>query len=132
MGGAYEGDNFPNVCFENPMTSNNWIVLKLQGVETNRSAIGTKIELWLNNGRRIYHTIGTGSSFGSNSLQAELGVGTATVIDSINVHWQRSQVQSFSEISINRKYKLIEGGRLEVQNYLPLEMKISESAHHHH
>ena len=45
LGGAYEGDNYPNICFENPISNNNWIILKLEGVESNRSAIGTQLKL---------------------------------------------------------------------------------------
>jgi len=132
MGGAYEGDNFANVCFENPISNNNWIILKLEGITSNRSAIGTRIKLSLNNGQSIYHTIGTGSSFGSNSLQAEIGIGQATLIDSINVVGQRSEEQKFNSISINKKYYLKEGGQLEPVEYEPLHMEMKAHQHIHH
>lgn len=132
MGGAYEGDNFPNICFENPISDNNWIVLELEGTTSNRSAIGTRIKLSLNDGQNIYHTIGIGSSFGSNSLQAEIGIGQAAIIDSIKVEWQRSEAQNFYDIEVNKKYHLEEGSQLEQVSYEQLQMEMKNHKHKHH
>ena len=38
MGGAFQGDGYRRVLFENPGHGNNWIKLKLVGVKSNRSA----------------------------------------------------------------------------------------------
>lgn len=132
LGGAYEGDNFPNVCFQNPISENNWLVIELEGQKSNRSAIGTKIKLRLDSGREIFHTIGTGSSFGSNSLQAEIGIGAASKIDSIIVYWQRSETQIFDEIQINKKYRLLEGEDLKEVEYKSLKMELRKHVHKHH
>ena len=132
MGGAYEGDNFPNICFENPISDNNWIVLHLEGIASNRSAIGTRLKLSLSNGQNIYYTIGTGSSFGSNSLQAEIGLGQAASIDSLKIDWQRSAPQYFYDIEINKKYILQEGHKLEAIDYSPLHMEMQDHKHMHH
>jgi len=52
MGGAYEGDVFTKVLFENPGFNNHWIVLELIGQTTNRIAIGTRLALILDNGKK--------------------------------------------------------------------------------
>lgn len=132
MGGAYEGDNFPNICFENPMSDNNWIVLKLSGISSNRSAIGTRIKLSLDGGRDIYYTVSTGSSFGSNSLQAEIGLGQVEIIDSVKVEWQRSEAQMFYDIEVNKKYSLEEGSQLVPVPYKALNMEMKNHKHMHH
>ena len=87
LGGAYEGDNYPNVCFENPIFENNWVILNLEGVQSNRSAIGTKLKLDLDNGRTIFYTINTGGSFGANSLQGEIGLGQSELILTLTIIW---------------------------------------------
>ena len=109
LGGAYQGDNYPNICFENPMSENNWIVLKLEGVKSNRSAIGTKLKLELETGRVIYYTINTGGSFGANSLQSEIGIGKGELIQKLSVMWPNSHTQNFYSVQVNKKYKLVEG-----------------------
>ena len=45
LGGAYTGDVFQNVLFENPGHGNHWITLLLEGVQSNRAALGTRIRI---------------------------------------------------------------------------------------
>lgn len=84
MGGAVEGDFFRNLLFENPMgNKNNWITIVWKGKKSNRSAIGAKIIITIQEDqteRTIYNTVDSGASFGGNSLMAEIGLGKATVI----------------------------------------------------
>jgi len=99
MGGAFEGDVFQNILYENPLgNKNKWISILLEGSVSNRSAIGAKIIIEiLENGqaRKIYHTVGTGASFGGNSLLAEIGLGNAEKINSITIKWP-NRAQSFT------------------------------------
>lgn len=134
MGGAFEGDNFTNVLFENPGFDNNWIVIELEGTSTNRSAIGTYIELTLNNGKKFYRTIGTGSSFGSNSLQEEIGLGKATQISELIIHWQNGPVETFNAIEVNQKIKIKENsGEVETKkyDYVPFSTEPGSHMHNH-
>ena len=133
LGGAYQGDNYPNVCFENPLSENNWIVINLQGVQSNRSALGTKIKLDLENGRTVFHSINSGGSFGANSLQAEIGVGQSELIKVLSIIWPNSKAQVFKTVEVNKKYKLIEGqDKLVEVPYQKIKLSAGKSKHHHH
>jgi hypothetical protein len=91
LGGAYEGDGFQNALFENPGHGNHWITLRLRGTSSNRDAIGARIEVEVaaSDGatRKIYRTVSTGGSFGSASLQQEIGLGAATTIKAVTIRW---------------------------------------------
>jgi hypothetical protein len=90
LGGAYEGDGFQNALFENPGHGNHWITLRLRGVSSNRDAIGARLELEIVENavpRKIHRTVSTGGSFGSASLQQEIGLGQATAINSLKIQW---------------------------------------------
>jgi hypothetical protein len=90
MGGAYVGDSYPNALFVNPGSANGWVTLVLEGVKSNRSAIGALVRLVAagpDGERELWRTVGTGGSFGSSSLQLEIGLGTATRIDRVEVRW---------------------------------------------
>ena len=90
LGGAYEGDGFQNALFENPGHGNRWITLRLRGTSSNHSAIGARIALdFLENGvsRTVHRTVSTGGSFGSATLQQEIGLGAATAITSLKIQW---------------------------------------------
>ena len=134
MGGAYTGDGFTNVLFENPGFGNNWIILELEGTKTNRSAIGTRLELTLDNGRKIYRIVSTGSSFGANCLRQEIGLGKAESLTSITIHWLNSEVQVLENVSVNQKIKITEGKdgfEVKEHKYIPFAKGSGEHAHQH-
>ena len=100
LGGAYEGDVFRDVFFENKShNENNWITILTEGTDANRSAIGATIRLTCSVGagkqRFIYRSVSTGGSFGASSLQQEIGIGKATKIDEITIQWPNAK-KSFS------------------------------------
>lgn len=111
MGGAYEGDTYPSICFENPNSKNNWVVFKLIGKSSNRSAIGSFLTIELDNGRKIYRTINTGGSFGSSSLQSEIGLGKSKSIKKLSINWPSGKNQVFTNIEPNKKYEVLENKR---------------------
>jgi hypothetical protein len=94
MGGAYEGDVFQRVLFENPGHGRAWVTLVLEGVRANRAAIGARLRLQVTrpdgSTRDIHALCGTGGSFGSSSLQCEIGLGDALAIEELEVRWPGS------------------------------------------
>lgn len=133
MGGAYSADDFTNVLFENPGFENNWIVIELEGTKTNKAAIGTRIELVLDNGEKRYRIVSTGGSFGANSLQQEIGLGDATKIKSLIIHWQNSEPQEFNDIAINQKIRITEeSSEYKIENYKHIPFSTENAGGHHH
>ncbi|RME92253.1 MAG: hypothetical protein D6772_17130 [Bacteroidetes bacterium] len=103
-----EGQGFQ--LFENQQESGNWLIFKLIGVESNRQAIGAKIELWDNLGRHHYDELTAGNGWLSqNSQLFHFGLGQATSLDSILVYWPSGLVQVLAPIPSNHIYTLIEG-----------------------
>ena len=131
LGGAYQGDNYTNVCFENPTFENNWVILNLEGVQSNRSAIGTKLKLDLDNGRTIFYTINTGGSFGANSLQAEIGLGQSEMIQTLTIIWPSSDTQIFNSVAVNKKHKLSEGQNKLIEVPYEKVQLLSKELNHH-
>ena len=113
MGGAFEGDVFHNVLFENPGFDHEWITLRLEGTTSNRSAIGARIKVVIEEygtERSIYRTVGSGGSFGASSLQQEIGLGQADSLLTVEVTWPASgTVQQFSDLAMNQIVRIKEG-----------------------
>lgn len=114
VGGAFTGDSFNNSLYLNPGQNNNrWIQLQLEGTDSNRSAIGTKVEVsFKENGvsRSVYRILNSGGSFGASPLRMEIGVGQATIIDQIEITWPKSQKKKvFKNVQPNQCIKIIEG-----------------------
>ena len=63
MGGAYPGDGFGDVLYENPGFSHRWLKIKLKGKTSNRAAIGTRIRALIEEDgstREIYMHVNSG------------------------------------------------------------------------
>ncbi len=92
-GGAFEGDRGRNVLLENPGHGNSWLTVRLVGVEANRGGIGSRIRVRVSTprgAREVHHLVGSGGSFGANTLQAEIGLGDATAVEELEVRWAGS------------------------------------------
>ena len=113
IGGAYTGDIFQNVLFENPGHGHRWITLLLEGTQANRSAIGARVEVQVETSggtRSIHRTVSSGASFGASSLQQEIGLGQATAIREIAVIWPgEDAVQRFADVPLDRAYRVRQG-----------------------
>lgn len=117
MGGAVEGDAFPNALFENPGPSpaNAWVTLELEGRTANRSAIGARIAVTVEDrsgARRTVHaTVSTGGSFGASSLRQEMGLGAAVRIVELRITWpnRARSVDVHVNLVPNRHYHVVEG-----------------------
>lgn len=73
--------------WENNGGSNNWIKIKLEGTVSNRDAVGSLIEIHWND-RKIIRSTHCGISYLSqNSDITTVGLGTASLVDSIVVNW---------------------------------------------
>ncbi len=114
IGGALPGDSYQSVLFQNPgHPQNHWITLELQGVQTNRAAFGARICVTVLNGknkRRIYRTVGYGSSFGNNPIRQHIGLGPATQVEEIEINWPVSKsTQRFNHVAVDRAFHVTEG-----------------------
>ena len=112
MGGAYSGDTYRSSLFLNPGHGNHWVTLKLQGVRSNRAALGARIRIEVETpeGRRfIYKTVSSGGSFGSSPLRQEIGLGPATSIRRVDILWPATgRTQQVKGVALDRFYKIRE------------------------
>ena len=114
MGGAYAGDSYENSLYINPgQNNNNWINILLEGVRSNRAAIGAKIKVtFKSNGveRSVYRDVNSGGSFGANPLQQHIGIARAATIENIEIKWPATGItQEFKNVAINENIKITEG-----------------------
>lgn len=113
MGGAYRGDEYGDVLYENPGFSNHWITIKLIGTRSNRAAIGARIHAKImeeGRMRSIYRHINSGGSFGANPLQQTIGLSQAQQIEVLEIFWPTTgETQTFLNVPINQHIQIIEG-----------------------
>lgn len=125
MGGAYPGDAYQNLLYINPGQSHNhWLSVDLQGTRTNRPAIGARIRCCFSeNGkeRTVYKDVNSGGSFGANPLRQHLGLGTARMIDTLEIKWPGyANTQVFTHLAADQFIKIREDSHsIEKQQLAP-------------
>ena len=112
MGGAYHADRAYSVLFENPGNRNAWVSLELEGVTSNRNAIGARLKVTVRTARgtrEIHRAVGSGASFGTLPFRQEIGLADAEALHSVEVRWPAGRTQVFTGLELNRRYRLREG-----------------------
>lgn len=122
MGGFAPDDAFANALFLNPGTPNHWLTVRLVGVESNRFGVGARIRVDINDAgqeRSIHLVSGGGGSFGASSLQVEIGLGQATRVRQLEVHWPATGLrQTFRDLPVDAAIEITEGE----ESYRTLEL----------
>jgi len=124
---------------------NHFLALRLQGngVTTNRDAIGARVEVVLREAKgkgrgvkgdsdpasRISHpasriplikTLRAGEGFlAQSSKWLHFGLGAAEEIDTVIVHWPGGQVEHFTGIDVDHRYRLVQGSQAAREISLP-------------
>ncbi len=97
-----------DVLWLNDGNDNNFIALNLIGVQSNRNAVGARVEVYGPWGVQI-REVRAGESYGIvNSTAQIIGLGTETTYDSILVRWPSGIVEEFNDLAINQYHTLIE------------------------
>lgn len=113
MGGAFGGDVFSRVLFENPGFNQHWLRLKLIGRRSNRSAIGAKVCVEIEEDgttRAIYKWVNSGGSFGANPLRREIGLGRAAKIKRLTIDWPaKNSTTVLHDVPLNQALEITEG-----------------------
>ncbi|MGD0648521.1 MAG: CRTAC1 family protein [Acidobacteriaceae bacterium] len=97
----------------------NWIKIKLVGVKSNRSGIGSKIILTANTTPNATKPLvqtdelrSGGSYFSQNDLRMHFGLDQAKKVDLVEIHWLSGQVDQLKNLDVNQLYIIQEGGKI--------------------
>lgn len=122
-GGAYPGDVAANAFYENPGSNRHWIAIRLVGRSSNRSAIGARVRITIEEhgaARNIYRWVNSGGSFGANPLRLQVGLGQAERIQQLEVAWPTTGgTQLFSDVKVDQFIEIFEGD----DSLHPLDLK---------
>jgi uncharacterized delta-60 repeat protein len=93
-----------NLLFMNNGNSNNWIDIECVGAASNISSIGTNVKVnALIDGNPVWQMREiSGGTFSQDSLNAEFGLGDATIVDEIRIEWPSGQVQTLTDVAVNQ------------------------------
>ncbi len=124
LGGAFPYDSFGNALYLNPINDqrfgapqgHRFLTLELRGTAANSSAVGARVVVRFTEAsgqkRSIHRVVSSGGSFGGSSFKLEMGLGSATKIESVTISWpgqQEPRVLSGDQLELDHSYLIIEG-----------------------
>ena len=101
----------PVLLKNNAAKGNNWLGVKLEGVTCNRDAIGARM-VWKAGGKTRERLKNNGGSYlSSHDPREVLGIGAATEIDELEIHWPApsKHVEKLTKLAPNRYIHIVEG-----------------------
>ena len=106
---ANSGSNGGNQLFVNLTDNdNNWVKVKLIGTQSNRAAIGARVEVEAG-GKTMIDEVTAGASYAShNSFVLHFGLGDATIIDRVRIRWPNGLVEDHEHLYPNSTYSFTE------------------------
>jgi hypothetical protein len=81
---------------------NHWLRLALKGVADNKSAIGTKVEIFSGGNRQKFEVYGSNGYLGQNSPYLTVGLGDATQADIVRLLWPTGVLQDEINVAADK------------------------------
>lgn len=101
----------PEIWMNRSAIRNHWILLKLVGVKSNRDGLGTKVKLTTSSGTQ-YNVASTAVGYNSASdKRVHFGLGSATVVDSIELTWPSGIKQVLKGIKADQVLTVTESAK---------------------
>ena len=87
---------------------NHWLRLSLQGLADNKSAIGTKVEVFAGGNRQKFEIYGSNGYLGQNSTDIVVGLGDAKEADIVRLLWPTGVLQDEINVAGDQQQNITE------------------------
>ena len=95
-------ENLSSRLYRNDASKNNWLKLKLEGVQSDYNGIGSRIEIHISNTIMIREIDGGSSHESQNSTIAHFGMLNYEMADSITIKWMGGGIQKLYNVQANQ------------------------------
>jgi hypothetical protein len=102
-------NNEPMVYLHNRTAGDHFLTIALEGTRSNRDGVGARVIVEAAGSRQVSQRLGGGSFLSASDPRLHFGVGPATRIDRLEIHWPSGRVDSFRDLDADRGYRLREG-----------------------
>ena len=98
-----------NLLINDGLPKNNWIGFHLEGITSNRQAIGSKIKITTGSGTQIAWINPSGSYLTSNDHRVVFGLNKDETVHAVEIQWPGQAKESFNGLKPNQYYKIVQG-----------------------
>ena len=102
-------DGSPMLLRNHGVPGRHWVSFELAGTKSNRLAIGARVKI-VSGGMTQTDEIHSGGSYLSQSdLRLHFGLGSASKIDSVEIHWPSGNIEKLANLSADQFYAVRQG-----------------------
>jgi hypothetical protein len=99
----------PSLLHSRTRNQNHWVQIHLEGVKSNRSAVGARVACVTGKLRQIQEVRSGGSFFSQNDFRLHFGLGDARRIDVIEIQWPIGTVERITGCDVDQIISVKEG-----------------------
>lgn len=100
----------PVLLYKNSVTpANHWVEFQLEGIRSNRSAIGAQLRLFWNGEQQVQEVSGGSGFCSQNQRRLHFGLGKTTHVDRVEILWPSGLKQSIASPGLDTMHKIKEG-----------------------
>jgi hypothetical protein len=102
-------DGSPMLLRNHGVAGRHWVSFELAGSKSNRLALNARIKIVAAGMTQTDEVHSGGSYLSQNDLRIHFGLGAATKIDSVEIHWPSGAVEHLGSLEADRFYSVLEG-----------------------
>ncbi|WP_158785501.1 CRTAC1 family protein [Granulicella sp. L46] len=119
-------DGAPMLLRNRGIPGRHWVSFELQGTRSNRLALNARIAIVAGGMTQTSEILSGGSYLSQNDLRVHFGLGSATNVDSVQIHWPSGKSETLPPLAADHFYSVVEGrGVVTVEQARP-----TSPAHH--
>jgi hypothetical protein len=99
----------PNHLYINQGENQHWLQVRLEGVQSNRSAVGARLRVVAGGGMQISEVKAGGGYVSQNSFTQHFGLGPATRVDTLEIRWPSGIVEYYTDLPADQRLWIREG-----------------------
>ncbi len=102
-------DGKPMILRNHGVSGNHWVSFELDGTKSNRLALNARIKIVAGGMTQTGEIHSGGSYLSQSDLRVHFGVGSATKIDKVEIHWPSGLVENLTNVAADQHYNVLEG-----------------------
>ena len=99
----------PSLIRADVSTGNHWLKVKLTGTESNRTAIGARVDVRFGDRTQSQEVLSQTSYYSVNDLRLHFGLGSETTAEEVTVRWPNGGRETLRDVAADRVVYIKEG-----------------------
>ena len=102
-------DGKPMILRNHGIPGRHWVSFELTGAKSNRLALNARVKIVAGGVTQTSEIHSGGSYLSQNDLRVHFGLGLATRIDKVEIHWPSGREEELTNLAADHFYSVLEG-----------------------